>query len=105
MPEYKLPEEEKRQAVIVGINYEKKDSTFPKLTGAVNDAKEIYKRLKDPHIGNFEVSNDHYLTEKKRHVRQFAKLLVTYFGRLMVAIKPFSTSQDTGLLMVTATDT
>ena len=81
MPEYKLPEEEKRQAVIVGINYEKKDSTFPKLTGAVNDAKEIYKRLKDPHIGNFEVSNDHYLTEKKATCKAIRKAISDVFWK------------------------
>ena len=62
MPEEEnLPEVEKRKAVIVGIN-EYKDPTIPKLTGAVNDAREIYARLNDPHVGNFKISDEHYLT-------------------------------------------
>lgn len=53
--------EGKRKAIIVGIN-RYKDAKIQPLKGAENDARDIYQRLTDPNIGNFEVSEDHYLT-------------------------------------------
>jgi hypothetical protein len=54
--------EEDRQGVIIGIN-EYNDLSIPKLAGAVNDATDICKRLKD--FGNFKVTNDHFLIDKE----------------------------------------
>jgi hypothetical protein len=74
MTEGKMPEEEKRQAVIVGINkYE--DPDISELEGAENDAKDIYERLKDHHIGNFEIPDDHYLTGKKATCKRIRKAI------------------------------
>jgi hypothetical protein len=54
----------KRQAVIIGIDeYEDRHNIKP-LPGAENDAIEIYEKLKDPNIGNFEISEDHFLVSK-----------------------------------------
>jgi hypothetical protein len=48
-----------RQAIIVGIKRYKSDSEIPALSGADNDAKEIYERLKNN--CNFDVSPNHLL--------------------------------------------
>jgi uncharacterized caspase-like protein len=50
----------KRQAIIVGIN-EYPDPEIPKLAGAENDAKEVYKKLIDPNTCNFVIPDSHYL--------------------------------------------
>jgi hypothetical protein len=42
-----------RLAIIVGIS-EYQDPNIEPLQGAEDDAKELYNRLKNPHIGNFE---------------------------------------------------
>jgi hypothetical protein len=62
MPEGKLPGEEKRQAVIVGIN-EYSDHDIPKLEGAENDAMDICDRLTN--YGNFDIPDDHCLIGDK----------------------------------------
>ncbi len=72
--------EGKRRAVIVGIN-EYKDHNIPKLDGAENDAREIYERLKDPSIGNFEVSHDHYLTGKYATCELIRKAIADIFWK------------------------
>lgn len=54
--------EGERRAVIIGIN-DYDDSKIPKLGGAVNDAKDMYSRLKD--FGNFKIEKDHLLTDEK----------------------------------------
>lgn len=54
--------DEKRQAVIVGIN-EYKDPEIPKLNGAVNDAVEVWQKLK--YFGNFNVTSNHFLLDSK----------------------------------------
>lgn len=54
--------EGERRAVIIGIN-DYDDSKIPKLAGAVNDAKDLYSRLKD--FGNFKIAKDHLLTDEE----------------------------------------
>jgi hypothetical protein len=48
-------------AVIVGIN-NYKDSKIPELEGAEYDANELYDRLSNPEIGNFEIKKEYFLT-------------------------------------------
>ena len=74
MSEEKRPEEEKRQAVIVGIN-DYKDPTITKLRGAENDAKDFYERLKEPNIGNFAVPDDHYLIGEDATCKRIRKAI------------------------------
>ena len=50
--------EGKRQAVIIGID-EYKDPEIPKLKGALNDANDLCKILKD--CGSFEIPDSHFL--------------------------------------------
>lgn len=58
----KMPEETpKRRAVIVGTDYKGAKGGIPPLKGAENDAREIFERLKDPMIGNFEIPKKHCL--------------------------------------------
>jgi uncharacterized caspase-like protein len=57
----KIENQENRRAIIIGINKYESDTQIPTLSGAENDAKEIYERLKDPDIGNFEIFDNHYL--------------------------------------------
>ncbi len=52
--------EGKRIAMIVGIN-RYKDKNIQALQGAENDAMELYRKLTDPDISNFEISEGHYL--------------------------------------------
>ena len=53
--------DEIRRAVAIGINVYNDSNNIPKLKGAENDAKEVYERLKNPNIGNFEIHTDHLL--------------------------------------------
>jgi hypothetical protein len=52
---------ETRRAIVIGINEYKDINNIPKLKGAENDANEVYERLKNPNIGNFEIQIDHHL--------------------------------------------
>jgi hypothetical protein len=54
----------KRHAVIIGVN-EYQDTSIPKLKGAENDAGDLYKRLSDQKLGEFEILDNHYLIGKK----------------------------------------
>jgi uncharacterized caspase-like protein len=51
--------QEKRKAIIIGIDEYESSSEIPPLNGAVNDAVEINDRL--IRYGNFEISDTHYL--------------------------------------------
>lgn len=52
--------EKKRKALIVGVNsYD--DAEIHDLQGAETDAKELYERLCNPEIGNFEIEPHHFL--------------------------------------------
>lgn len=45
-----------RRAIVVGINTYS-DKNIPPLLGAENDAREVYERLQDRYIGNFDFGN------------------------------------------------
>jgi uncharacterized caspase-like protein len=59
-----------RQAVVIGIN-DYRDPDIPKLSGAVNDASEIRKRLSE--YGQFEISDDHFLTNTRANYQSIRK--------------------------------
>ncbi len=72
----------KRSAVIVGINkYD--DGKIPELTGAENDARDIYERLKDPENPefDFDIPDDHYLIGKKATCKNIRKALSDVFWK------------------------
>ncbi len=60
----------KRQAVVIGIN-KYKDANIPRLSGAVNDAKEISQRLKDN--GDFTVADNHILLNEEADCKSIRK--------------------------------
>jgi Caspase domain len=49
-----------RVAIIVGVNNYQDGNTHP-LRGAENDAREMYERLRNPNIGNFDIPNNFFL--------------------------------------------
>lgn len=71
---------EKRIAAIVGIN-EYKDGHIPKLAGAENDAMEIYERLQSTDIGNFKISEDHYLVGAKASCEALRRCISDVFWK------------------------
>jgi uncharacterized caspase-like protein len=50
-----------RHAVVIGVN-EYADEKIPKLTGAVNDAKEVYEKLTK--FGEFDIPAEHFLLDR-----------------------------------------
>ena len=80
MTEGKLPEEENRQAVIVGID-KYQDPAIPKLKGAKHDAEDIYDRLSNPNIGNFEIPDDHRLTGEDATCERIRKAISDIFWK------------------------
>lgn len=71
----------KRQAVIVGINKYKNYPTIPELTGAENDAEDIYDRLSKPDIGNFEIPDDHCLIGEDATCERIRKAISDIFWK------------------------
>jgi len=61
-----------KQAVIIGIN-DYQDPGIPKLSGAVNDATAMMKRLRD--YGDFEICNEHFLTDKDASCESIRKAI------------------------------
>ena len=61
-----------RQAAIIGIN-NYKDPSIPQLSGAVNDASELYRILKE--YGKFEIAEDHFLTNEKANCISIRKAI------------------------------
>jgi hypothetical protein len=61
-----------RQAAIIGIN-NYKDPTIPPLSGAVNDATEIYRILKE--YGEFEIADNHFLTNENAKCISIRKVI------------------------------
>jgi len=72
--------EEKRRAVIIGIN-EYEDKGIQPLKGAENDAKEIYERLKDPNIGGFEIPKSHFLLGEEATYKATRKAISDLFWK------------------------
>ncbi len=70
----------RRRAIVVGINqYE--DKSIPELTGAENDAREVYQRLTDPNVGNFEVLNEHFLIGARAKFKDIRQAVSDVFWR------------------------
>jgi len=69
-----------RRAIIVGIN-QYKDERIPALRGAENDAQDLYERLKDPNIGNFEIQDNHFLLGDKATVERIRKAISDVFWK------------------------
>lgn len=68
----------KRLAIIVGVDdYE--DEGIPKLEGALHDANELHRRLKDPDIGKFEIYNNHILIGQEASCRGIRKAISDVF--------------------------
>lgn len=78
MPVEKKQPKNKRRAVIVGIN-KYKDHNIPELEGAQKDAEEIYERLKNPDIGDFEIPDDHFLLGEDAKCEQIRKAISDIF--------------------------
>lgn len=70
-----------RRAVIVGINEYKDKDNIPTLLGAENDARELYERLGNPDIGNFQITNDHFLLGKKATGERIRKAISDVFWK------------------------
>lgn len=70
----------RRQAVIVGVN-EYEDPNIKHLPGAKNDAEEIYYKLKDPDIGNFEIPEDHFLVGEVATCKNIRKAISDIFWK------------------------
>jgi len=70
----------RRRAIVIGINqYE--DKNIPELSGAENDAQEVYQRLTDPNVGNFEVLNEHFLIGPRAKFKDIRKAVSDVFWR------------------------
>jgi hypothetical protein len=69
---------EKRLAIIIGVN-KYFDPKIPELRGAENDALEIYQRLRDPNIGNFEIQG--YLLGKNATCTNLRKAISDAFWK------------------------
>ncbi|MEK6407262.1 MAG: caspase family protein [Acidobacteriota bacterium] len=67
-----------RRAMIVGIN-QYKDERIPPLKGAENDAQDLYERLTDPNIGNFEILDNHFLLGEQATVERIRKAISDLF--------------------------
>jgi uncharacterized caspase-like protein len=70
--------EQKKRAIFIGID-KYKDDTIPKLSGAENDAKEIYERFVNN--GDFEVSNNHLLIGQNATRTNIMKAISELFRR------------------------
>jgi hypothetical protein len=79
-PEGRYMLEGKRRAVIIGIN-NYQDNSITALHGAENDASELYELLKNPQIGNFHISNDHYLTGEQGKCEKIRKAISDIFWK------------------------
>ena len=62
-----------RRAVVIGVNDYKDRERIPQLTGAVNDAQEVYNRLTES--GNFEISKEHFLLNDQATCEAIRKAL------------------------------
>ncbi|MDF0666299.1 MAG: caspase family protein [Nitrospira sp.] len=67
-----------RRAVIVGIN-KYKNPGIPELMGAENDARELYERLGNRDIGNFQIAEDHYLPGDEATAQRIRKAISDVF--------------------------
>jgi hypothetical protein len=70
----------KRRAIVVGIN-QYKDKRIPPLKGAENDAEDLYERLKDPNIGNFEIMDNHFLLGEQATFERIRKAISDLFWK------------------------
>jgi hypothetical protein len=70
--------EEKRQAVVVGIN-NYKDQRILGLKGAENDANDIHYRLGSKSIGNFFISDEHFLIGEEATFNKIRKAISDIF--------------------------
>ena len=70
---------EKRIAIVVGVNEYEAQEQIPELKGAENDAIEIRDRLVK--YGDFKISNDHYLVGPDATRRNILKAVVTSFEK------------------------
>jgi hypothetical protein len=74
-----MPEDiPKRRAIVVGIN-NYSDGSIPPLEGAENDASDIYERLKDPEIGNYDIPAGHFLIGKEATCAQIRRAISDVF--------------------------
>ena len=69
-----------RRAMIVGIN-QYKDDRIPPLKGAENDAQDLYERLTDPNIGNFEIQDNHFLLGEQATAERIRKAISDLFWK------------------------
>jgi len=68
-----------RRAVVIGVNnYEDKDNIKP-LTGALNDAEEVYKRLRES--GDFHIPESHFLRNDEATCRNIRLALHDLFWK------------------------
>jgi hypothetical protein len=62
----------RRHAVVIGVN-EYDDEKIPKLTGAVNDAKEVREKLTK--FGEFEIPDEHFLLNRDATCQSIRKAI------------------------------
>ena len=72
-----MPKQNK-QAVVIGVN-EYRDKQIPELFGAVNDATEVRRRLVE--FGDFEVPDEHFLTNRRASAEAIRKAMSDIFWR------------------------
>ncbi len=65
----------------MGIN-QYHDSRIPELTGAENDAAELYERLNNPHVGGFSIPKDHFLIGKNATCQRIRKAVSDLFYKM-----------------------